>query len=138
MQEKKQRAASVIELVSSVLAASPGARLQTNTEELMAAQEILQKNFQIDINDLFIGRISGESDLVSLVRVNFPTEVSKHMARAISNLIREVNLGEELRYDPDEMASLLVGALSITRSGANFSASFASALEQFSSEYQCL
>ena len=139
MQEKKQRAASVIELVSSALAASPGALLQTNTEKLMAAQEILQKNFQIDINDLFVtARISGESGLVSLVRVNFPTEVSKHMTRAISNLIREVNLGEELRYDPDEMASLLVGALSITRSGANFRASFASALEQFSSEYQCL
>lgn len=130
MQEKKQRAASVIELVSFVLAASPGARLQTNTEKLMAAQEILQKNFQIDINDLFvIARISGESGLVSLVRVNFPTEVSKHMARAISNLIRKVNLGEELRYDPDDIAKTLINALNVTRSGASFKVNFEKAIQ---------
>ena len=39
LESKRKQAASVIELVSSVLAASPGARLQTNTEKLMAAQE---------------------------------------------------------------------------------------------------
>lgn len=96
----------------------------------MAAQEILQKNFQIDINDLFaIARISGESGLVSLVRVNFPTEVSKHMTRAISNLIREVNLGEELRYDPDDIAKTLINALNVTHRGASFKVNFEKAIQ---------
>lgn len=130
LESKRKHAASVIELVSSVLVATPGARLQTTTDKLIVAQEILKKSFQIDFNDFFVlSNISDSSGFVSLARVNFPTEVSRHMVRTISNLLREADLGEELRYDPDDIAKTFVSALNITRSGASFKVNFEKAVQ---------
>lgn len=51
------------------------------------------------------------------------------MVRTISNLLREANLGEELRYDPDDIAKTLINALNVTRSGASFKVSFEKAIQ---------
>lgn len=73
LESKRKHAASVIELVSSVLVATPGARLQTTADKLVVAQEILKKSFQIDLNDSFVlSNISDSSGFVSLARVSFP------------------------------------------------------------------
>lgn len=51
------------------------------------------------------------------------------MVRTISNLLREANLGEELRYDPDDIAKTLINALNVTRSGASFKVNFEKAVQ---------
>ena len=104
-------------------------------EHMESVHSVLKGEFQIDLNEMFTVIASESPSIIVLRRVNFQSAAHHYLVRVLSKSIREASLGDSLRYDPDEMASLLVGALSITRSGANFRASFASALEQFSSEH---